>query len=268
MTEPTPPTRFTPDPGGEATPGKPGSTHAFGVAGRTVVIAGATSAAGIAAARAFTLAGALVIAISSSRDRLDELSGQAPGVVTYACDLADAAAVAATAAAIRGEVGPVDGLMHLVGGWSGGGGLAGQTDEKWQWLHERLIVTLRNTTRIWFDDLVISDAGRLAIVSAVGVSNPTADNANYAALKAAAETWTLAVADGFRRAQTGTPHDSSPQRAAAAVLVINALVDDSMRAAHPGKPFHGFTDVADLGTRLASLWDVAAADLNGKRVRA
>ncbi len=233
-----------------------------------VVVAGATSAAGIAVVRAFAAAGARVTAISSSPRRLDDLAQRVPGIAVYACDLADASAVTRTAATIRDQVGPADGLLHLVGGWRGGSGLAAQSDEDWQWLNERLIATLRNTTRSWFDDLVDSDAGRLAIVSATAVSAPSADNANYAAAKAAAETWVLAVADGFRRAQSAGAKPSLSLRAAAVVLVVKALVDDSMRADRPGYPFPGYTDVADLGERLVGLWDLDAAELNGRRVSA
>ena len=47
------------------------------------------------------------------------------------------------------------------------------------------------------DALRGSDDARLAIVSTVQAQAPSATNAAYAAAKAAAETWTLAVADSF-----------------------------------------------------------------------
>ena len=49
-----------------------------------------------------------------------------PGVGTEACDLTDEAAVHdARASGCTRPIGPVDGILHLVGGWRGGGGLAG-----------------------------------------------------------------------------------------------------------------------------------------------
>ncbi len=232
-----------------------------------VVVAGATSAAGTAVVRALTAAGARVTALSSNPQRLDDLAQRVPGIATYACDLADASAVTRAAATIRDEVGPADGLLHLVGGWRGGGGLTAQSDEDWRWLNERLVGTLRNTTRSWFNDLVDSDAGRLAIVSATAAAAPTVGNANYAAAKAAAEAWVLAVADGFRRAEAAGAQSPS-LRAAAVVLVVKALVDDAMRADRPGHAFPGYTDVADLGKRLVGLWDLDASELNGRRISA
>ena len=42
-----------------------------------------------------------------------------------------------------------------------------------------------------------SGHGRFVLVSAKQAQNPTNENASYAAAKAAAEAWTLALADGF-----------------------------------------------------------------------
>ena len=41
------------------------------------------------------------------------------------------------------------------------------------------------------------------MVSSTAVDKPTAGGASYVAAKAAAEAWTLAVADGFRSGQAG-----------------------------------------------------------------
>ncbi|MGA7205636.1 MAG: SDR family NAD(P)-dependent oxidoreductase, partial [Specibacter sp.] len=122
-------------------------------------------------------------------------------------------------------------------------------------LHTSVLATLRNTSREFYPDLAASAVGRLAIVSSTSVTAPTPGNANYAAVKAAAETWVQAVAAGFA-AEGG---------AAAVVLVVKALVDDAMRAAAPERSFPGFTDVADLGHTVVKLFSTPAATLNGSR---
>src|SRR5680860_35087 len=162
------------------------------VAGRTVLIAGATSAAGLAVAGALAAGGAKVIAVGSNAERLAGLRERVADAATYVCDLQNLDAVTALADSVRAEHGPIDGLIHLVGGWRGGGGLAGQTDEDWAFLHGHVLTTLRNTTRAFNQDLVASPAGRLAIVSSVSVDKPAPGGANYATAKAAAETWTRA----------------------------------------------------------------------------
>lgn len=220
----------------------------------------------MATAAALTAAGATVIAVGTSAERLARLEPIAPGIRTYVCDLADARAVDSLAAQLHQDAGPIDGLIHLVGGWRGGGGIAAQSDADWELLNRNIVTTLRNTSRTFYPDLLASDAGRLAIVSSTAVTSPTAGGANYATAKAAAETWTLAIADGFRREQSGRKIDPEPQRAAAVRIVIKALVDDSMRQADPERAFAGYTDVSRLALAVTELWTAEAAQINGGRI--
>ncbi|HWU46441.1 MAG TPA: SDR family NAD(P)-dependent oxidoreductase [Humibacter sp.] len=213
-------------------------TEPHPAAGRIVLIAGATSASGEAAARALLGSGALVLAVGRSRHRLDALQAAVPGVDTRECDLSDPSAVAELAMRIHLKFGPIDGLINLVGGWRGGGGIAAQSDDDWEFLSGSL-TALRLTSRVFYDDLVRSAAGRLAIVSSTSVDAPTAGNANYAALKAAAETWTRAVGQGFAKAE-------SP--AAAVVFRVTALA--------------GLED--RLAASIVDLWSLDAAELNGR----
>ena len=126
-------------------------------------------------------------------------------------DLADPAAVDELARRIHQEPGRLDGLVHLVGGWRGGGGIAGQSDADWEFLHAASR-TLRNTTRAFYEDLAALRTGRLAIVSATAVDAPTAGTANYAAAKAAAEAWPGPLAARFRAAPVRPEADPEPQR--------------------------------------------------------
>jgi len=215
-------------------------TDALPLHGRLVLIAGATSTSGEAVARALVTAGATVLAVGTREEALAALAAAVPGVDTRVCDLADRDAVAELAMRIHLKFGAVDGLIHLVGGWRGGGGLAGQTDEDWDFL-ERAFRTLRNTTRVFYDDLVASPAGRLAIVSSTAVDSPYAGGANYAAAKAAADAWTRAVAQGF--------HKEAPN-AAAVVFVVKTL--------------SGLEE--QLADEVVQLWQSTTADLNGTRI--
>ena len=234
--------------------------------GRTIVVAGSTSAAGLAVVRTLSQAGARVAAVDILEDRVQELAAAYDDVTGYACNLADLQAVKDLAASVRNDLGSVDGLIHLVGGWRGGTGIADQTDEDWDFLHTSVLTTLRNTSRAFYDDLAASPMGRLAIVSAEAASSPTAGGAAYAAVKSAAEAWTLAVADGFRRLQDGNESPRSAQHSAALVLVVKALVDDRMRAAQPERKFPGFTDVSILAGAVERIFGLEAELINGQRL--
>lgn len=235
------------------------------LSGRTVVVAGSTSAAGVAVVRTLSQAGANVAAVDILEDRVQELSGTYGNVTGYVCNLADLQAVEDLAKSVRQDLGPVDGLIHLVGGWRGGQGIKGQADDDWAFLHTSVLTTLRNTSRAFYDDLAASPAGRLAIVSAQSASSPTADGAAYAAVKSAAEAWTLAAADGFRQLQGGN-ESLSAQHSAALVFVVKALVDDRMRAAQPERKFPGFTDVSVLADAVEGIFHLEADQINGQRL--
>lgn len=256
-------------------------------AGRTlnVLVTGGSGPSGIATARALRGAGHRVFTVGSDAARIEAAAAEAgDGVTPLACDLASLADVRALRESIAGLAGRVDGVIHLVGGWRGAKGITDQSDDDWDFLERNAVTTLRNVTRVFFDDLAASEAGRFAMVSSTAVSAPTAAGASYAAAKAAAEAWTLAVADGFRRVHaagnatgTGTPEQDSAQqgnarqdsaalRSAAVIFVVKALVDAQMRAKAPDRKFPGFTDVADLAAAAAGLFNAPAGDLNGQRL--
>jgi NADP-dependent 3-hydroxy acid dehydrogenase YdfG len=215
-----------------------------GISGRLVLVAGATSASGEAAVRALHAAGARVAAVGHDRGKLDALA--ALGADVEACDLTDEAAVFALAQRVHDRLGTVDGVLHLVGGWRGGGGLAGQTEADFRFL-ERSLSALRQVSRAFDADLNDSSAARTAIVSSTTVARPLAGGANYAAVKAAAEAWMRAVGQGF----TKTARDAGePLRAAAVIFRVTELAgrEDALAAA--------FVD----------LWTHSAAELNGSTI--
>lgn len=188
-----------------------------GAAGRVVVIAGATSESGIAAARALVSAGARVVAVGRDRARFGDRLPE--GVIIEVCDLTDESAVIDLAERVHARVGAVDAVLHLVGGWRGGGGLAGQSEADYRFL-ERSFTALRHVSRAFDEDLRASDSGRVAIVSSTAVARPLAGGANYAAVKAASEAWSRAVAQGFSKAARD---HSSPLAAASVIFRVKAL---------------------------------------------
>jgi NAD(P)-dependent dehydrogenase (short-subunit alcohol dehydrogenase family) len=227
-----------------------------GAAGRHVVVTGATSESGVAVCAALVAAGASVVAVGSNAERVAAVAGRVPGVTTEVCDLSDSAAVDALALRLLATGTGVDGLIHLVGGWVGGAGIPGQSDEGWAAM-ERSFRTLRNALRSFYPALTASPAGRTAFVSSVSVDAPTASGADYTAAKAASESWLRSVAQGFAK---------DAPAAAAVIFAVRSLVDERMRAAAPEKTFAGATDVGTLAEAVVALWNDPAGELNGRRL--
>ncbi|WP_431804537.1 SDR family NAD(P)-dependent oxidoreductase [Microbacterium sp. bgisy203] len=207
---------------------------------RTVLLAGATSASGLAATRALLHARGQVVAVGRDGARLATLADL--GARTEICDLADKAAVDALVTALHSEGVRVDGILHLVGGWRGGGGLPGQTDADYRAL-EGGLTSLRHVSRALWDDLIDSPAARTAIVSSTAVARPLAGGANYAAVKAAEEAWARAMAQAFARAARDA---ATPLAAASVIFRVRALT--------------GLEDA--LADAFVGLWDADAAAIN------
>ncbi|GAA1339500.1 SDR family NAD(P)-dependent oxidoreductase [Arthrobacter roseus] len=242
------------------------SAVAGSLANGTVLIAGASSPSGVACARAVVAAGASIVAVDINMERLATAMEGLDGVRMEQCDLTNSEAVAALHTSLEDDGCRIDGVIHLVGGWRGGKGITGQTDEDWDFLHRLIVTTLRNVTRKFYDDVASSPIGRYAIVSATAVSAPTAGGASYTAAKAAAETWIMAMAQGLTRAQSKRKNDPIEQHSAASVIVIKALLDDSMIAAEPEKSFTGYTHVNQVAEAMVDVFTASASEVNGARI--
>ncbi|MEV5409312.1 SDR family NAD(P)-dependent oxidoreductase [Thermopolyspora sp. NPDC052614] len=217
---------------------------------RVVLVTGAGGAAGHAVVRRLAADGDTVIAAGTRKERLPVEATEAVAV-----DLLDRPAVRNVAADLGERHGRVDGVIHLVGGWRGAPSFAETDLADWDVLHDLLIRTLQHVSLEFEPLLRASGDGRFLIVSSKAAAAPTRRDAAYGAAKAAAEAWTLALAEALDG--TGS---------AAVIFVIKALADDAMRAARPGATFAGFTDVRDLADRVAALWDRPAGELNGRRI--
>lgn len=235
--------------------------------GAVIAVAGAAGPAGRATLLKLAEAGAIVVASDANAARLAEAVDAAryahggATVIGDTVDLLDLNAARVWADKTEKEFGRIDGLVHLVGGWRGSATFAETDLADWELLEKLLIRTVQHTSLAFHDGLLRSDRGRYLLISAAGATKPTAGNAAYAAAKAAAEAWTLALADGFRKAG-----GASGPKAAAAILIVKALVHDAMRAERPNAKFAGFTDVTELAEAIAGVWDRPAQDVNGQRL--
>ncbi|MFE9258933.1 SDR family NAD(P)-dependent oxidoreductase [Streptomyces sp. NPDC006879] len=235
--------------------------------GAVVAVAGAGGPAGRATLLRLAEAGAVVVAADADAARLAEAvdaARYAHGGATVTGDTVDLLDLAATrewAERTVKEFGRIDGLVHLVGGWRGSTSFPETDLADWDLLEKLLVKTVQHTSLAFHDGLLRSDRGRYLLISQSGATKPTANNAAYNAGKAAAEAWTLAMADSFRKAGG----EAGPG-AAAAILVIKALVHDAMRAERPNAKFAGFTDVTELAEAIAGVFDRPASDVNGQRL--
>jgi NADP-dependent 3-hydroxy acid dehydrogenase YdfG len=229
--------------------------------GRVIAIAGAAGGLGPVVAKRLAGAGATLALTDRDQGRLDgvvaDLGLDSERVDARVVDLLDESATAGWAAALSGRFGRVDALLHLVGGWKGGDPLATAPLADYEWLHDLLMRTVIHTTRAFHDALAASEHGRFVLVSSSQAQAPGGTNAAYGATKAAAESWTLALADSFRAAGSA---------ATANIVVINAIVTPQMRAESPEKEFKTFTSAEDIAAAIEFVCSDGGQKMNGKRL--
>ena len=229
-----------------------------GLSDRVIAIAGVGGGLGPSVAARLAEGGAVVAGAGRDQGALHALGAEL-GIPAErwdgrAVDLLDEEATRAWCAALVERFGRVDGLLHLVGGWRGGQPLHEEPLANWDLLHDLLIRTVQHTTRAFHDQLAASEHGRFVLVSAKQAQSPSNTNAAYAAAKAAAEAWTLALADGFE-----------PGGATANIIVVDAILTPRMRAESPGKEFPTFTPAEQIAEAIAFLCSDAGEKMNGQR---
>jgi NAD(P)-dependent dehydrogenase (short-subunit alcohol dehydrogenase family) len=226
---------------------------------RVVAIAGAAGGLGPVVAQRLADGGATLALTDVSAERLtalaEDLDLADERVDAEVVDLLDDQAARGWADALAERFGGVDTLLHLVGGWRGGDPLATAPLDDYAWLHDLLVRTVQHTTRAFRDQLAGSGRGRFVLISSSQAQAPGGKNAAYGAAKAAAESWTLALADDL--AHTG---------ATANILVVEAILTPAMRAENPGKEYPSFTPAEQIADGIAFLLSGGAGRMNGQRL--
>jgi NAD(P)-dependent dehydrogenase (short-subunit alcohol dehydrogenase family) len=229
-----------------------------GLEGKVVAIAGAAGGLGPTVAARLAAAGGSLALTDRDQGRLDaltaELSLPEERLDARVVDLLSEDAAREWSDALVDRFERVDALLHLVGGWKGGEPFATAPLADYDWLHDLLVRTLQHVSRA-FHDAIAHEGGRFVLISSTQAQAPEGTNAAYGAAKAAAETWTLALADSL--ADSG---------ATANVIVVNAILTPQMREASPEKAFKTFTSAEEIAEGIAYLLSDEAAKMNGARL--
>ncbi len=220
------------------------------------VIAGA-GAGGTATATALAADGYRIVlldaraeAADAAADMVAAAGGQAEA---HGVDLLDADAVSDLRDRLVTNLGRVDAVVHLVGGWRGTRTLERASIDNWNALNPPIVGTLAVLTTVFGEDLRSSPVGRAVMVTSTTAAHPTAGNIAYAAAKSAAEAWMAGVAHYLRDTES-----------ASVVVAVKALLTDAMVAAEPDKEWPGYTHVRDLGAAITAVCTLPTE--NGSRV--
>lgn len=156
------------------------------MSGRTVIVTGASRGIGLAVAARLAADGYDLALVARDADRLREAAATLPAggrVETWACDVADGAAVERVVAEAQERLGAVYGLVNNAG-VTADALLVRMTPEQWRRVLDVNLTGTYNFTRAVAPLMMRQREGRIVSVSSVIGLGGNAGQANYAASKA------------------------------------------------------------------------------------
>jgi NAD(P)-dependent dehydrogenase (short-subunit alcohol dehydrogenase family) len=165
--------------------------------GKVVLVTGAAGNLGRAVAAAFAAKGAKLALVDLNEDGLVAAASALPANTSAACfptDLIDPDSVAASVAAIRQQLGTIDVLANIAGGFAMGPALHETDDKSWDFMMDLNARTVFNMARAVVPVMLEAGAGRIINVSARAALAGKAKMGPYCASKAAVITLTETLA--------------------------------------------------------------------------
>lgn len=229
------------------------------LAGRTALVTGATGDSAGAVIRALAAAGARLVLTGRSperlRERVDGLGLDTTGWLAVPADLARAEEVERLWSAIIEEMGGVDILVHLAGGWAGGQRLAEMSEESWDAVLDSNLRSAFLVSRAVLGHMVAQGWGRIVLVGSRAAESPGARQAGYNVAKAGVVALTSSIAQDYAR------------QGVAANCISPSIIDtpDNRGSASRIDPSR-FLKPEELAAMIVFLCSEAAAGLSGANI--
>lgn len=228
-------------------------------ADRVVLITGATGGLGRVAAATFAADGARLGLVGTDHDRLtamaSELGLAADRRVLAVADLADPEAARAAIGTVTERFGPVEVVLHLVGGWVGGTPVVDlELDEVRGMLDNHLWTTLHVVQAV-VPGMVQRGWGRIIAVTSSVTANPVPNGASYAIAKAAEETLVRSLA-----------REVGSSGVTANVVAVKKIDTEHERESAPSPKNAAWTTPEEIAAVMRFLCTDEAAAINGVRI--
>jgi NAD(P)-dependent dehydrogenase (short-subunit alcohol dehydrogenase family) len=224
---------------------------------RVVLITGATGDLGRVATEAFAADGARLVLGGTDETRLRDLATEV-GLdddrwIPVVADLRDADATRDALAAAAELFGPVDIVVHLVGGYAGGTPLADLDPADIETMLDQHLWTTFHVVRAVVPGMVERGWGRVMAVTAPVAAEPTAKSAPYAVGKAAEEALLRTLAR--ETANTGVTVN---------LVVVRTIDVEGVRVTDQKKS--SWTEPDEITATLRYLASEDAAPITGARI--
>jgi NAD(P)-dependent dehydrogenase (short-subunit alcohol dehydrogenase family) len=229
------------------------------LADRVVAVPGATGAAGRAAVAAFTAEGCRIGLIGTDADKLRTMAADmelpdgrwhpAAGDVTRADD------VRRVVAEISEALGPVDILVHVVGGWLGGTPAVELDPADVATSFDQHVFSTLHMVQATVPGMVERGWGRVVAISQPLASEPGPRGGGYLMAKAAQEVMLRSLA-----------RDLAGSGVTANLLIVKTIDKDHERDREPTTKNAQWTTPEEIAAAMVMLCGDAAANVNGARI--
>lgn len=226
---------------------------------RVVLVTGATGALGRATAAAFAADGARLGLVGTSLERLHALASEltipADRWAAGVGDLRDAAAAHAAVEAVVSRLGPIDVLLHLVGGWAGGVSLVDVDGAVLEDMLAQHVWSTFHVTRAVAPGMVGRGSGRIVAVTTTATTAPPPRMASYIAAKAAQEALLRSLA-----------RDVANSGVTVNLIAVKAIDAKHARESEPSAKNASWTTPEEIVAAMRFLCSEQAAAINGARI--
>ncbi|MBI1759792.1 MAG: SDR family NAD(P)-dependent oxidoreductase [Acidobacteria bacterium] len=233
----------------------------FDFTNQVVVITGAAGNLGVAVAHAYQKAGAKLVLLDRSPDRLQKLFADMAASPDHhlatGVDVTDAAAVAAVAAETANRFGRVDALINTAGGYRAGTPVHETPLTDWDFLMDLNGRSVFNTCRAFAPQLLQQGAGKIVNIASRGALAGEAGAALYSASKSVVIRLTESLSAELK------PHGINVN------CVLPGLIDTPPnRAAMPNADYSRWVTPEALAEIILFLTSDAASAIHGAAIPA
>ncbi len=230
--------------------------EAHDMAPRTVLVTGGTGALGRTVTHRLLEDGNRVAVTWHSKDKAHALSehldASQKGLTLVEADVTDPQSVATARQRTEAQLGTVEALVHLVGGWEGSVPIHEHSMETWD---RMMALNLRSAficCRAALPGMYVREWGRVVLVSSRAARHERSNQGAYAAAKAGVAVLAETIAEEAR----GT-------NVTANVIAPSILDTPSNRAALPNADHSKWVSLEDVAATVAFLISEQAGQLRG-----
>jgi len=143
----------------------------LGISGKVALVSASSQGLGKACAAALAAAGARVAILSRRPHELERVAAEIGAAASVCCDLADGGSIAAAAAGVREQLGPVSILVNNCGG-PPPGTFDSITEEQWDHAYQQVFLSTLRMTRAVLPMMREARWGRIVNILSTSVEQP------------------------------------------------------------------------------------------------